>query len=123
MTPALINKAQRMYNARQFTMAEIAQSCDVTPMTISATSPPTRPLRTEAHSGTRRRASPRHTSFTEASRTTKSCLSGGSVFYAADGCGPLNQLDHDTVGIGDLEQPLAPLFLAQSHGDGHAFLA
>ncbi len=34
MTPALINKAQRMYNARQFTMAEIAQSCDVTPMTI-----------------------------------------------------------------------------------------
>jgi len=34
MTPALINKAQRMYNARQFTMAEIAQSCGVTPMTI-----------------------------------------------------------------------------------------
>ncbi len=34
MTPALINKAQRMYNARQFTMAEIAKSCDVTPMTI-----------------------------------------------------------------------------------------
>ena len=34
MTPALINKAQRMYNAQQFTMAEIAQSCDVTPMTI-----------------------------------------------------------------------------------------
>jgi len=34
MTPALINKAQRMYNARQFTMAEIAQSCDVTPITI-----------------------------------------------------------------------------------------
>jgi len=23
-----------MYNARQFTMAEIAKSCDVTPMTI-----------------------------------------------------------------------------------------
>jgi len=34
MTPALINKAQRMYDARQFTMAEIAQSCGVTPMTI-----------------------------------------------------------------------------------------
>jgi len=34
MTPSLINKAQRMYNARQFTMAEIAQSCGVTPMTI-----------------------------------------------------------------------------------------
>jgi len=34
MTPALINKAQRMYDAGQFTMAEVAQSCDVTPMTI-----------------------------------------------------------------------------------------
>jgi DNA invertase Pin-like site-specific DNA recombinase len=34
MTPALINKAQRMYDSRAFTMAEIAQSCAVTPMTI-----------------------------------------------------------------------------------------
>ncbi len=34
MTAALIGKAQRMYNARQFTMAEIATSCNVTPMTI-----------------------------------------------------------------------------------------
>lgn len=34
MTPDLIGKAQRMYDARQFTMAEIAQSCGVTPMTI-----------------------------------------------------------------------------------------
>jgi len=34
MTPALIDKAQRMYDARQFTMAEIAASCAVTPMTI-----------------------------------------------------------------------------------------
>jgi DNA invertase Pin-like site-specific DNA recombinase len=34
MTPELINKAQRMYDARQFTMAEIAASCAVTPMTI-----------------------------------------------------------------------------------------
>ncbi|WP_041452446.1 recombinase family protein [Hoyosella subflava] len=34
MTPALINKAQRMYDARQFTMTEIAQTCGVTPMTI-----------------------------------------------------------------------------------------
>ena len=34
MTPELINKAQRMYDARQFTMAEIANSCTVTPMTI-----------------------------------------------------------------------------------------
>jgi DNA invertase Pin-like site-specific DNA recombinase len=34
MTPALIGKAQRMYDARQFTMAEIAASCSVTPMTI-----------------------------------------------------------------------------------------
>ena len=34
MTPALIDKAQRMYDSRKFTMAEIAQSCRVTPMTI-----------------------------------------------------------------------------------------
>ena len=31
MTPDLVNKAQRMYDARQFTMNEIAQSCGVTP--------------------------------------------------------------------------------------------
>ena len=34
MTNDLIAKAQRMYDARQFTMAEIATSCGVTPMTI-----------------------------------------------------------------------------------------
>jgi len=34
MTSALVNKAQRMYDAHQFTMAEIAASCGVTPMTI-----------------------------------------------------------------------------------------
>jgi hypothetical protein len=34
MTPELIGKAQRMYDSRQFTMAEIAASCAVTPMTI-----------------------------------------------------------------------------------------
>ncbi|MBV9161384.1 MAG: hypothetical protein JO309_06975 [Pseudonocardiales bacterium] len=34
MTLALINKAQRMYDSQAFTMAEIAQSCQVTPMTI-----------------------------------------------------------------------------------------
>jgi hypothetical protein len=34
MTPALINKAQRMYDSKQFTMAEIAASCAVAPMTI-----------------------------------------------------------------------------------------
>jgi AcrR family transcriptional regulator len=34
MTSALINKAQHMYDSRQFTMAEIATSCGVTPMTI-----------------------------------------------------------------------------------------
>jgi len=34
MTPALVNQAQRMYDAKQFTMAEIARSCGVTPMTI-----------------------------------------------------------------------------------------
>lgn len=34
MTPALINTAQRMYDSRQFTMAEIATSCGGTPMTI-----------------------------------------------------------------------------------------
>ena len=31
MTNDLIGKAQRMYEARQFTMAEIATSCSVTP--------------------------------------------------------------------------------------------
>ncbi len=34
MTPELIGKAQRMYDAKQFMMAEIAESCSVTPMTI-----------------------------------------------------------------------------------------
>ncbi len=34
MTSELIGKAQRMYDARGFTMAEIAESCSVTPMTI-----------------------------------------------------------------------------------------
>lgn len=34
MTAELIERAQRMYDSRQFTMAEIAQSFDVTPMTI-----------------------------------------------------------------------------------------
>ena len=34
MTPELIGKAQRMYDSRQFTMAEIASSCSVTPMTV-----------------------------------------------------------------------------------------
>jgi DNA invertase Pin-like site-specific DNA recombinase len=34
MTPELIDKAQRMYGSRQFTMAEIASSCAVTPMTV-----------------------------------------------------------------------------------------
>jgi hypothetical protein len=47
MTPELINKAQRMYDARQFTMAEIATSCAVTPMTIYATSAPVTPSHPE----------------------------------------------------------------------------
>jgi DNA invertase Pin-like site-specific DNA recombinase len=34
MIAELIGKAQRMYNSRQFTMAEIAASCAVTPMTV-----------------------------------------------------------------------------------------
>ena len=34
MTASLIGQAQRMYDARQFTMAEIATSCGVTPITI-----------------------------------------------------------------------------------------
>jgi DNA invertase Pin-like site-specific DNA recombinase len=35
MTPELVDKAQRMYDSRQFTMAEIATSCGgVTPMTV-----------------------------------------------------------------------------------------
>ncbi|MBB3040076.1 recombinase family protein [Hoyosella altamirensis] len=43
MTPTLIGKAQRMYDSRQFTMAEIAQSCGVTPMTIYRTIRTSRP--------------------------------------------------------------------------------
>jgi len=31
MTPEVIGKAQRMYDSRQFTMAEIASFCAVTP--------------------------------------------------------------------------------------------
>ena len=34
MTPELTGKAQRMYDAKTFTMAEIAASCGVTPMTV-----------------------------------------------------------------------------------------
>ncbi len=34
MTPALIDQAQRTYDAKQLTMNEIARSCGVTPMTI-----------------------------------------------------------------------------------------
>jgi IS30 family transposase len=34
MTSALIDKAQRMYDSEQFTMAEIASSCGRHPMTI-----------------------------------------------------------------------------------------
>ena len=34
MTPALITRAQRMYDSRQFTMAEIAATCAVTPNTV-----------------------------------------------------------------------------------------
>jgi len=34
MTPELTGKAQRMYDARTFTTAEIAASCGLTPMTI-----------------------------------------------------------------------------------------
>ena len=44
MTPELINKAQRMYDARQFTMAEIAASCAVTPMTIYRNIQTTKPM-------------------------------------------------------------------------------
>jgi predicted transcriptional regulator len=34
MTPALVGKAQRMYDAKTFTMAEIAASVGVTPATV-----------------------------------------------------------------------------------------
>ncbi len=34
MTPELVDKAQRMYDSRRFTVAEIAQSCAVSPTTI-----------------------------------------------------------------------------------------
>ncbi|MEV0901371.1 hypothetical protein [Actinoplanes sp. NPDC049802] len=44
--PAMINKAQRMYDSKQFTMTEIASSRDATPMTVHReirTAPATRP--------------------------------------------------------------------------------
>lgn len=34
MTPELVDKAQRMYDSRRLTVAEIAQSCAVSPTTI-----------------------------------------------------------------------------------------
>ena len=34
MTPTLTARAQRMYDSRQFTMAEIAATCSVTPNTV-----------------------------------------------------------------------------------------
>ncbi len=34
MTPALVNKAQRMYDSRRFTIVEIARTCAVSPTTI-----------------------------------------------------------------------------------------
>jgi helix-turn-helix resolvase-like protein len=34
MTPELIDKAQRMYNSRRFTIAEIAKTCAVSPTTV-----------------------------------------------------------------------------------------
>ncbi|MFF7945193.1 hypothetical protein ACFZC5_36525, partial [Nocardia gamkensis] len=34
MAPALVDKAQRMYDSKSFTMVEIASSCGVTPMTV-----------------------------------------------------------------------------------------
>jgi hypothetical protein len=34
MTPELVDEAQRMYNSRRFTVAEIAQACAVSPTTI-----------------------------------------------------------------------------------------
>lgn len=34
MTAELVDKAQRMYDSRRFTMAEIAATCQVTPMTV-----------------------------------------------------------------------------------------
>ena len=50
VTAELIGKAERMYDARQFTMAEIATSCGVTPMTVY------RHIRTDAVGGTDRPA-------------------------------------------------------------------
>jgi DNA invertase Pin-like site-specific DNA recombinase len=51
MTAELVGKAQRMYDTRGFTMAEIATSCGVTPATIyrhirvEPTGKPTRPVK------------------------------------------------------------------------------
>ncbi|MDP9794436.1 putative DNA-binding transcriptional regulator YafY [Catenuloplanes nepalensis] len=47
MTSALINKAQRMYDSRQFTTADMATSCGVTPMTIYRTIRTIRTIRTD----------------------------------------------------------------------------
>src|SRR5712691_2259353 len=36
---------------------------------------------------------------------------------------PVEELDDDAIGVGDLERALAPGLLAQRHGDVHALLA
>ena len=46
MTPALAGKAQRMYDSKKFTMAEIATSCGVSAMTVY------RHIQTDASAGT-----------------------------------------------------------------------
>jgi DNA invertase Pin-like site-specific DNA recombinase len=46
MTPALVDKAQRMYDSKKFTMAEVAISCGVSAMTVY------RHIQTDAPAGT-----------------------------------------------------------------------
>jgi len=71
MTPELIGKAQRMYDARPFTMAEIAASWGVTPMTI------------HRHIRTGEPAAPRFLRST----TDHGHRESGKITNSANGCG------------------------------------
>lgn len=69
MTPALIGQAQHMRDARQFTMAEVATSCAVTPMRIY------RHIRTDNHSQT-------------SSEVTRPAADYGTLLLPATPCRP-----------------------------------
>lgn len=69
MTPASIGQAQHMRDARQFTMAEVATSCAVTPMRIY------RHIRTDNHSQT-------------SSEVTRPAADDGTLLLPATPCRP-----------------------------------